>query len=269
LNWSRRRNWTPERRNWTPENGEIGHPKMKLDILAFGAHPDDVELFAGGTIAKLGTMGYATGIVDMTRGELGTRGTPATRAQEARESARILGVRIRRNLDLGDGSVEVSARNRLAVISVLREYRPELVLVHHPDDRHPDHVHTSRLVVEAAHHAGLAKIRTRQERFRPNTVLFYMLPAHVIPNMVVDVSDVSEQRLSAIRAYRSQLYDPTRKEPPTYLSQPDFLDHVESIISYYGTLIGRRKGEGFWYRGIPEVADPVTFVRGQSPNRFR
>jgi N-acetylglucosamine malate deacetylase 1 len=242
---------------------------MQLDALAFGAHPDDVELFAGGTLAKLAGLGYATGIVDMSRGEMGTRGTVRTRAREAKEAARILGVKVRENLNLGDGKIPVTAEARLRVIEVLRKHRPDVVIVHHWDDKHPDHVNTSRLVTEAAHHAGLAKIRTSHERFRPNALLYYMLPAHVVPTFVVDVTEVADKRLAAIRAHRSQLYDPSRNEPETYLSQPDFLEHVENVISFYGTMIGRRKGEGFYVRGVPEVPDPVGFFRSQSRTRFR
>lgn len=242
---------------------------MQLDVMAFGAHPDDVELFAGGTLAKLAKLGYSTGIVDLSRGEMGTRGTARARAKEAKEAARILGVRVRENLNLGDGRIPVSAEARLRVIEVLRKYRPDVVIVHHWDDKHPDHVNTSRLVTEAAHHAGLAKIRTGHERFRPNAVLYFMLPAHLVPTFVVDVSEVAELRIAAIRAHRSQLFDPARNEPETYLSQPDFLEHVENVISFYGTMIGRRKGEGFYVRGVPEVLDPVDFFRRQSRTRFR
>lgn len=242
---------------------------MPIQILAFGAHPDDVELYAGGTLAKLAAQGYSTGIIDLTRGELGSRGTPAIRAREAASAARILGVKVRENLDLPDGFVRPDARSRLKVIRALRKHRPPLVLVHHWDDRHPDHCHTSRLVTEACHHAGLAKIDTRQERFRPSVILYYMLPAHSVPTLVVDVTDFAAKRRAAIGAYRSQLFDPASREPATYLSRPDFLAHVESLHSFYGTLIGRDKGEGFWMRGVPEVPDLFAFASGQSDNRFR
>jgi bacillithiol biosynthesis deacetylase BshB1 len=242
---------------------------MNLDILAFGAHPDDVELFAGGTLAKAAALGYKTGIVDMTRGELGTRGTAALRSGESREAARILGLSVRHNLRLPDGDVRVDAESRLKVIRVLRKFRPAAVLVHHWDDRHPDHANTSLLVTEAAHHAGLAKIRTGQPRFRPLAILYFMLPSYVRASFVVDVSEFAEQRVGAIRAYRSQLFDPSSADPPTYLSQPDFVAHVEAVHSYYGTLIGRAKGEAFLVKGALEVTDPVEFVRKQSPKRFR
>ena len=231
---------------------------MKLDILAFGAHPDDVELFAGGTMAKMASLGYATGIVDMSRGELGTRGTPALRKQEAAKAAGILGVKIRENLGFADGDVTVTSGARLKVIRVLRKYRPTIVLTHYWDDRHPDHVNTSRLVAEAVHHSGLAKIKTGQERYRPRTLLFFKLPTNLVPGFVVDVSDFVEQRTAAIAAYRSQLFDPSSQEPSTTLSHPDFLTHVENIHAFYGTLIGKRKGEAFHFKGVLEISDLVS-----------
>jgi bacillithiol biosynthesis deacetylase BshB1 len=242
---------------------------MQIDVLAFGAHPDDVELFAGGTLAKLSALGHAAGIVDMTGGEMGSRGTPRQRAKEAKEAARILGVRVRENLGLPDGNLEASPQARLKVIRVMRKYRPLIVLTHHWDDRHPDHVNTSRLVREAAHHAGLAKIETGQERFRPTAILYFKLPTHSVPSFVVDVTEFMEQRMRAIQAYQSQLFDPISREPATYLSQPDFLTHVENIHAFYGTLIGRRMGEGFLMKGIPEIPDLVEFFKRQSSRRLR
>jgi len=230
---------------------------MLLDILAFGAHPDDVELFAGGTLAKMAALGYATGVVDMTRGELGTRGTAQLRRQEAQKAAEVLGLKVRDNLGLPDGDVPVTPAARLKVIRKLRQYRPKLVLTHYWDDRHPDHVNTSRLVAEAIHHAGLAKIKTGQERYRPKTLLYFKLTANLTPSFVVDVTDYTGQRNAAIAAYRSQLFDPSSREPSTNLSQPDFLTHVESIHSFYGTLIGKIKGEAFYLKGTLEIQDPV------------
>ncbi len=235
---------------------------MQLDILAFGAHPDDVELFAGGTMAKMAALGYATGIVDMTRGELGTRGTPAIRRLESRKAAAILNLKIRETLGLSDGNVSVTPAARLKIIRKLREYCPRVVLTHYWDDRHPDHVHTSRLVAEAVHHSGLAKIKTGQMRYRPPVLLYFKLPPSFTPSFVVDVSDYVEQRAAAIGAYRSQLFDPSSREPSTNLSHPDFLIHVESIHSYYGTLIGKRKGEAFYMKGILEIQDLVNQFAG-------
>lgn len=232
---------------------------MQLDILAFGAHPDDVELFAGGTMVKMAALGHATGIVDMTRGELGTRGTTGMRKREASKAAKILGLNIRENLGFSDGDVCVTQQARLKVIRLLRKYRPQVVLTHYWDDKHPDHVNTSRLVAEAIHHSGLAKINTGQERYRPKTLLFFKLPSHLVPSFVVDISDYIEQRKAAIEAYHSQLYDPSSREPSTNLSHPDFLYRVESLHSYYGTLIGKKQGEAFHIKEILEIHDPVDY----------
>ena len=228
-----------------------------LDILAFGAHPDDVELFAGGTMAKMAALGYSTGIIDMTRGELGTRGTPALRRSEAQKAAKILGLKIRENLSLPDGEIPFTPAARLKVIRALRKYCPRVVLTHHWEDKHPDHIKTSRLVSEAVHHSGLAKIKTGQTRYRPETLLFFKVPAYCPPTFIVDISEYSEQRDAAIRAYQSQLFNPASHEPSTNLSHPDFLSNIDSIHSYYGTLIGKRKGEAFFMKGVPEIRDLI------------
>jgi bacillithiol biosynthesis deacetylase BshB1 len=234
---------------------------MHLDILAFGAHPDDVELFAGGTLAKMAALGHTTGVVDVTRGELGSRGTPALRRQEALAAAAILKLKVRENLGFTDGEVSVTPQARLKVIRVLRKYRPQVVLTHYWDDRHPDHVNTSRLVAEAVHHSGLAKVRTGQRRYRPRTLLFFKLAPHVVPTFIVDVSDYVEQRNAAIAAYRSQLFDPSSLEPSTALSHPEFLTRIDNIHSYYGTLVGKQKGEAFLTKEALEIQDPVNHFR--------
>ena len=231
---------------------------MNLDIIAFGAHPDDVELCAGGTLAKMSALGYAVGVVDLTRGELGTRGTPAVRANEARAAADILGLSVRENLRFADGGITVTPSVRLKVIRVLRKYRPKIVMAHYWDDPHPDHVHASRLITEAVHHSGLAKIETGQERHRPNAVLYFKLPLSMTPSFVVDISDYADQRSAAIAAHRSQLYDPDGGGLQTILSRPDFLTHVENLHSYYGTLIGKSKGEAFYYKGMLAINDPIA-----------
>jgi bacillithiol biosynthesis deacetylase BshB1 len=214
-------------------------------------------------MAKMAALGHSTGIVDMSRGELGTRGTPALRKTEASKAARILGVKIRENLGLPDGEIAVTPAARLKVIRVLRKYCPKIVLTHYWDDRHPDHVNTSRLIAEAVHHSGLAKINTGQPRYRPPTLLFFKLPTNLVPSFVVDISDFAEQRVAAIAAYRSQLFDPSSREPATNLSNPDFLNNVENIHSYYGTLIGKRKGEAFHVKGVLEIPDLVSHFSRQ------
>jgi N-acetylglucosamine malate deacetylase 1 len=241
---------------------------MPLDILAFGAHPDDVELHIGGTLAKMAANGYEVGVIDLTRGELGTRGTPAIRMREAKKAAGILGLKMRENLGLPDGEVLVTPESRLTVIRALRKHRPMMVLAPHWEDPHPDHANAGKLVAEAAHHAGLAKIKTGQERFRPKAILYYMLPPYERPAFIVDVSGHIEQREQAIRAHQSQLFDPGRA-PDTYLSQPDFLYRVDAVVSYYGTLIGRSKGEAFFMKVPPEIPDLVDFFRRQGQRRLR
>jgi N-acetylglucosamine malate deacetylase 1 len=218
---------------------------MKLDVIAFGAHPDDVELFAGGTLAKMAALGYAVGIVDLTRGETGTRGTVAVRLQEALKAAGILKAKIRENLGLPDGEISVTSVARNKIIRVIRKFRPSLVLTHHWDDRHPDHANASRLVSDAVHHAGLAKIKTGQECFRPETILYFKLPAGARPSLIVDVSEFAEQKMKAVRCHRSQLFNPKSGKPDTYLSQPDFLERVDCIHSYYGALIGKKRVRDF------------------------
>jgi len=235
---------------------------MNLDILAFGAHPDDIELCAGGTLAKMAALGYAVGVVDLTRGELGTRGTPTIRAKEARAAAAILGLKIRENLRFADGGVTVTPAARIKVIRVLRKYRPKIVLTHHWDDSHPDHVHTSRLVTEAVHHSGLAKIETGQDRHRPPVILYFKLPLGMTPSFVVDISGYADRRNAAIAAYRSQLYDPDGGGLQTALSRPDFLTHVENVHSWYGTLIGKSKGEAFYFKGTLAIKDPLAHFFG-------
>ena len=230
---------------------------MNLDILAFGAHPDDIELCVGGTLAKMAAFGYAVGVVDLTRGELGTRGTPAIRAKEARTSAAILGLKARENLRFADGNIDVTPDARLKVIRVLRKYRPKIVITHYWNDPHPDHVHASRLITEAVHHSGLAKIETGQERHRPPVILYYKLPLGMSPSFVVDISEYADRRSAAIAAYRSQLYDSKDGGLQTILSRPDFLTHVENLHSYYGSLIGKSKGEAFYYKDTLAIKDPL------------
>jgi len=236
---------------------------MKLDVVAFGAHPDDIELSVGGTLAKLAERGYRTGVVDMARGEMGTRGNVRVRSAEAQAAARVLGLRVRDNLKLADGRIFDSQAVRLKVIKVLRKYRPDLVLTHYWDHKHPDHVHASQIVTEACYLSGLAKIRTGQERFRPQRVLYFMLPPYIQPSFVVDISDSFETKMKALGCFRSQLHNPRSKEPGTYLSVPEFLPALESQHRYYGTLIQSRYGEAFYCKEAISVDDPVAFFAGK------
>jgi bacillithiol biosynthesis deacetylase BshB1 len=234
---------------------------MKLDVVAFGAHPDDIELVAGGTLLKLADLGYRTGVVDMTRGELGTRGDARIRAREARASAKVLRLRVRENLGLKDGQIFDNPTVRLKLVKVLRAYRPDVVLTHFWDDKHPDHVQTSHLVTAACYLSGLAKVWTRQERFRPKRIFYFMLPWQVRPSFIVDVSSYFDKRMEALSCFRSQLYDPRSKEPGTYLSVPDFLPALEGLHRYYGTLIQAKFGEAFYCKEVMAVEDPIGLFR--------
>ena len=162
----------------------------------------------------------------------------------------------------------VTPATRLKVIRALRKHRPMLIFAPHWDEAHPDHANAGKLVAEAAHHAGLAKIKTSQERFRPKAILYFMLPPYVRPTFIVDISAYIQQREAAIRAHKSQLFDPAT-HPDTYLSQPDFLYRVDAVVSYYGTIIGRAKGEAFFMKVPPEIPDLVDFFRQQGLRRLR
>lgn len=234
---------------------------MKLDAIAIGAHPDDIELYAGGTLIKLASLGHLTGVIDMVRGELGSRGTPQLRIREARASAKILGLAIRENLRLKDGQIFDTPDSRLRVVKVLRKYRPELVFTHYWDDKHPDHVYTSRIVTQACYLSGLAKINTGQERFRPHKIFYFQLPYHVPPSFYVDISPYFERKMEATKCFKSQLYDPGSSEPETYLSVPQFLPAHESVNRYYGKLIQTEYAEGFYCKDPIGIEDPVQFFR--------
>ncbi len=238
---------------------------MKLDVLAIGAHPDDVELSCGGTVAKLVKQGRSVGILDLTRGELGTRGTPETREAEATEAARILGVHVRENLDLPDGHIEIHHANMLRIVQLIRKYKPDVLLFPHWLERHPDHEHTHALCREAWFFAGLEKIETtvfgvKQEPFRPRAYYHYMQWYEFVPAFVVDISEEFEQRMQAVRAYRSQFYNPDSDERETSLSSPDFLHFMETRFAYYGHRIGRKYGEPFFSVNMVGVESPLDLT---------
>lgn len=224
---------------------------MKLDVLAIGAHPDDVEITCGGTLSKLVRQGKTVGIVDLTEGELGTRGTKETRAKEAAEAAGILGVHVRQNLKMTDGNIALTADNRLLLMSVIRELRPDVLLFPHWRERHPDHEHAHALCREAWFYAGLEKMETRvrgqlQEPFRPRCYYHFMQTYEFNPSFVVDISDVFEQRMEAMLAFKSQFYDPGSTERETFLSNPGFIEMIRTRLEYYGDRIGVKYGEPFF-----------------------
>jgi bacillithiol biosynthesis deacetylase BshB1 len=233
-----------------------------LDALAIAAHPDDVELSAGGTLIKLAEMGYRTGVLDLTRGESGTRGTPETRAEEAARAASVLGLAVRENLDLGDAHVWPNEDSRVKMVRALRRLRPRLIFTQYWEDPHPDHAHTSQIVREAAHVAGLAKYDAAagQERWRPAGIAYFLFPRTVAPTFIVDISDTSARKWEAIRCYASQFHDPHSHAPQTRVSTAQFLAEIEARDRYFGALIGAAHGEAFFVREALNVADPVALL---------
>ncbi len=226
-----------------------------VDVLAVGAHPDDVELGCGGTLLRLKSLGRRTGVVDLTRGELGTRGTMETRALESRRAAALLGLDFRLNLGLRDGNLSPDEESRLALIRVIRKCRPKLVLTHSKWG-HPDHGKASILVEEAVHHAGLAAIDTSQQRFRPRRIAYWThFDEPVVPHVGVDISDHYEQKEHALKAFASQLHRPDSREPATYLSDPTFLERIRSFHMHVGTLVGCSLAEGFLMARPPRIGD--------------
>ena len=228
---------------------------MKLDVLAIGAHPDDIELSCGGTILKLTRQGRKVGIVDATEGELGTRGSREIRARESAAAAAVLGVAVRENLSLPDGNIENTFAAREKLITVIRRHRPDILLIPHFQDRHPDHEHTHILARESWFYSGLEKIATRdgnaaQDPWRPRAYYHYMQWFEFTPSFIIDITDEYDARLEAMRAYRSQFYDPASSERATILSTPEFLEMVTTRLAYYGDRIGRKYGEPF-YSPIP------------------
>lgn len=223
---------------------------MKLDILAFGAHPDDVELGCGATIAKEISLGKKVGIVDLTRGELGTRGSADLRDEEAANAAKILGVSIRENLRFADGFFVNDKEHQLQIIKMIRKYKPEIVLCNAIDDRHIDHPKGSNLVSDACFLSGLTKIETdikgeKQEKWRPKQVYHYIQWKNIEPDFVVDVSGFTDLKTKAVLAYSSQFFDPNSKEPETPITSKNFIDSINYRARDLGRLIGVDCGEGF------------------------
>lgn len=223
---------------------------MKLDILVFGAHPDDAELGAGGTIAKEIALGKKIGIIDLTRGELGTRGSAEIRDKEAENSKNILGVTVRENLGFRDGFFVNDEKHQLEVIKMIRKYQPDIVLCNAVNDRHIDHAKGSELVSHACFLSGLVKIATKldgkqQEKWRPKLVYHYIQWKNLTPDFVVDISGFMEKKTEAILAYSSQFHDPDSKEPETPISSKTFIQSVRYRAQDLGRLIGVDYAEGF------------------------
>ena len=239
---------------------------MKLNVLAVSPHPDDVELHCGGLMIRFADQGYATGIVDMSRGEKGTRGTTEDRKREAAAAAEVLGLSERLNLELPDARIGASETHRDALLDAIRRFQPEMLLVPHEAVRHPDHGATARLAKDAAFLAGLEKIETDRPAFRPRQLVFY-LTHHAFrdprPSFIVDITSTYSRKVGAIKAHRSQFHDAHSTEPETYISRPEFLEEVEAQNRYYGSLIGARYGEPFVVREYLSIDDPLAHFAGR------
>ncbi len=223
---------------------------MKLNILALGAHPDDVELGAAGTLAKHIALGHKCGIIDFTRGELGTRGTPEIRNAEAAKAAEVLKLSARENLELRDGFISNDQASQLNVIEMIRKYQPDIILCNAPNDRHPDHGEASKLAVRASFLAGLKNIETRidgelQAPWRPKVVYHYIQYYDITPDFIVDISETMDAKIESIMAYSSQFFDANSKEPKTLVSSKNFIEGIKSRALQTGGQIYANYGEGF------------------------
>lgn len=234
----------------------------EIDILAIFAHPDDVELTVGGTLLKMKSLNYKTGALDVTRGEMGTRGTVEGRAREAEEAAKILRLDVRENLGLPDGRVFATDDERAKLVRVLRRLKPKILLTHQIDDPHPDHHHIAQLVRESARLASMQKYDADfgQEKIRVPIVAHNIFSQRVVPSFIVDVSEFLEQKTEAIRAHASQFYNPDSKEPETRLTSKGFIAELENRSRYFGSLIGVAAGEPFFVREALNVEDPIALL---------
>jgi len=235
---------------------------MTIDILAIFAHPDDVELAVGGTLLKMKHLGYKTAALDVTHGEMGTRGTVEGRAEEAAAAARILKLDVRENLGLPDGHVFADDVSRTKMVRVLRRLKPKVVMTHQHNDPHPDHDHIVRLVRESARLASMYRYdeETGSEKIDVPMVTHNVFSRLVAPSFVVDISGFLDDKMAAIRAHTSQFYDPKSGEPETRLSAKDFLEQLENRSRFFGSLIGTAAGEPFYVREALNVDDPIALL---------
>lgn len=234
---------------------------MKVDILAIGIHPDDVELSAAGTLLKQAALGRTFGLLDLSKGELGTRGTAEIRAIEAEEAAVLLGAAFRSRLDIPDGFFTQVPEQWMKIVRQIRQYQPEIVLCNAPQDRHPDHGRAAKLVLDACFYSGLTKIETMDDRgmpqatWRPKAVYHYIQDQQLQPDFVVDITPFFEQKMKAIRAFKSQFYAPEAEAPNTPISGKDFLDFMEAKARVFGRPIQAAYAEGFICARVPGVED--------------
>lgn len=238
---------------------------MKLDILVMAAHPDDAELAVSGTIAAAIAQGKKVGIVDFTRGELGTRGTPEIRLAESAEASQILGIHARVNLELADGFFQNDQESQLKLIEVIRAFQPEIVLANALEDRHPDHGKGAQLAIDACFLSGLRKIETtykgvKQTEWRPKQLFHYIQDRYLTPDFVIDISKHWSTKVASIRAFGSQFFDPNSTEPASYISSPEFLNFIEARAREMGHKIGVQYGEGFQTQKTIAIQDLALLI---------
>lgn len=234
---------------------------MSVDVLAFGPHPDDVELFCGGTVAKMIARGHSVGFIDMTRGEMGSRGSREERDEEAADAARILGLAFRENLELPDGALNArDEAHRHAVVDAIRKHRPKMVIGPAARDRHPDHIQGASLVEEAVFFAYVGKYPSDYERHKVKALLRYPMWWHAEADIIVDVSDTWQTRMEAVRAYKTQFYTKGVQGPETFLATETFIEWVEGRGAQYGAQIGVKRGEPYLLRNPVPVSDPVDLL---------
>jgi N-acetylglucosamine malate deacetylase 1 len=224
---------------------------MNLDVLVFAAHPDDAELAMGGTIAKLSANHLKVGIIDFTRGEMGTRGTAEARQKEAFKAAGILKAALRENLSIPDGSIEQTKEHLMKVILSIRRYKPKIIFAPYLKDRHPDHADVSLIVKRAMFSCGLAKIKTfdkevPQQAYRPKRIFYYMQTYTFEPTFIYDITDYFDVKMKAVKSYESQFHNPKSIEPETFISRPEFLHYIKARAEFYGFQIGKHYGEPFY-----------------------
>jgi len=237
----------------------------EVDVLFCGAHPDDLELTSGGTVAKMTASGLRVGVLELTRGEMGTRGTPVIRRREAQSAAKVLKVAFRTQLDFGDGGLRTGREEELELVDFIRRARPKLVFAPPPEERHPDHVRASNLVTDASYYAGLRMVQTKHAAHRPQTVVYYMQWYILTPTFIVDVTDFWKTKMKAIAAFKSQFFDPKSKEPHTKLADVKFLQMIEARGIHFGSLIGSLYGEPFMTKQPPRIDDVIAAYSGREP----
>lgn len=226
---------------------------MKLDILAFSAHPDDAELSCGGVIIKMAKAGYKIGIIDLTQAELSTRGTVDLREKEADKASALLNLSVRENLKIPDGQIDNSLSNRLKVIESIRKYQPEILLAPYFEDRHPDHIHASTLISESNFYSGLSKLEIDFRSYRAKNIIYYYQHMVDKPSFVVDITEEFDAKMKAVKAYTSQFYNPDSDEPETYISNEQFIESLRNRAEYYGYQIGVKYGEPFFIKSMIKI----------------